>query len=171
MTSLPALEPGRSLYPGLLVVPAPYLQWVQLADGDQVPLELLGPGVVKDFMADGRVCVRWTDADLDAWMDPRDLRPFGRRTHAITVLRCDEHGNSVLLRTMTVMTHGLEHNWTAEIHPDGVVRTVRADGEAWTFDWNPLLRCMNSRGTLARVPSEDEEAEALTVAELSVGLS
>lgn len=33
---------------------------------------------------------------------------------------------------------GLNHNWSVELFPDDIVRTIRSDDYAWTFNWYPL---------------------------------
>jgi hypothetical protein len=64
---------------------------------------------------------------------------------------------------------GLSRNWTVEMLPGNLIRTVRSDGAAWTFNWNPLFRRVQPlHSILEDALAQDDDAEALTVAELSV---
>jgi len=61
---------------------------------------------------------------------------------------------------------GLEHNWVVELLPYDVVRSVRDDGLAWTFDWYRVFHKLHPKHTYYVPPNEDADAEALAAAEL-----
>ena len=151
---------------GVVVSPADDLMGVQSPDGALVPCERLGPGVVEQIGSDERVLVRWWGVGLDTWMEPHDLRALGPHAHLITVHRCDGRGNSKLLRHKVITTGGFQHNWTVELRPKNVMRVLRADGLAWTFSLNPIFRRVNTVSWSQ--PPGDDDAEALTAAELAL---
>jgi hypothetical protein len=153
---------GQPLRPGLVVAPAAAIAGVLTPDGSMVPREALGPGVVEKFTPDGRVRVRWMDAEFDAWMDPADLRPRGAYAHVISVYQCDGRGHNILQRRHVVDKEGFSYNWMIELRPNDVVRAVRSDGAAWTFRWHPDISFID---TAWPQPPEDPDAEALTAVE------
>jgi hypothetical protein len=157
-----------NFYYGAVVEPSPELGSVQVPDGTLMPAGELGPGVVKEIAGDDRIKVRWEGPDVEVWMEPGELSSLGPNAHLITIFRCDEHGQLTLLRRRVVTFGGLTYNWMVELLPDNVVRTVRSDGSAWTFDWNPLLGRMETLHTVGLRPPRDDDAEALTVAEIAV---
>jgi hypothetical protein len=150
---------------GAVVAAAGDLMGVQTPDGALVPCERLGPGVVEQLDAEGRVNVRWVAAGFDAWLEAQDLRSLGPHAHLITVMRRDKYGRSTLLQHKVAATSGFEHNWTVEFLPGNVVRSLREDSAAWTFSVNPLLRRVNAWWPQ---PPDDDDAEALAAAELSL---
>lgn len=165
MAHLNTYASNQSFRNGMVVAPAGELMGVQSPDGGLVPCERLGPGIVEQVSTDGRIRVRWVEAGFDALMDPQDLRSYGEHVHLVVIYRCDGRGNNIKFRSKIVEKAGLEYNWTVELRPNNVVRTVRADGCAWTFKFKPIIRRLEAAWPW---PPEDEDAEALTVAELSV---
>jgi hypothetical protein len=155
---------------GTVVTPVDQLLGVWAPHGGLVLPATLGPGVVEKVAADGRVRVHWLEAEVDAWMDPADLRPYAAGTHVISVYHCDGQGHYTRLRHRLVGGGiGCTANWIVELRPDAVVRVVRADGAAWTFR---LTTHPSTERIITRWPGqppEDDDAEALTVAELAVG--
>jgi hypothetical protein len=129
---------------------------------------MLGPGIVQELGNDGRVKVRWVGVGSEAWMEPDELRSLGPNAHLVRIYRCDEHGHLALQRSRVVTAAGLKHNWTVELLPQDIVRTIRSDGWAWTFEWNPTWSRMETIHTQGFRPPEDDDAEALVVAELGV---
>jgi hypothetical protein len=150
---------------GTVVEPAGDLGGVQSPDGDLVALERLGPGVVEKSSPDGQVRVRWMAAEFDAWMDPQDLNSRGDHAHLISVYKCDGKGHNTLLRHKVVEKAGLEYNWTVEMRPKRIVRTIRNDGSAWTFEVSMFGKNVKP---LWPQPPEDEDAEAIAAAELAI---
>lgn len=153
-------------YPDQVVAPIAALLCVQAPDGGLVLCESLGPGLVQQVARDGRVWVRWVGAGFEMWIEPDHLqlpRPYAR---LISISRVDRRGNTRLLRHKVVEEAGLEHNWSVELHPTNMVRTVRGDGAAWTFRFIPILRHLVT--TAWSVPPEDEDAEAFMVAEVAL---
>lgn len=142
---------------------------ITLADGRHVAAESLGIGVVKGVAADGQVLIHWTRADAEALMDPADLNPLGPDAHLVLILRFDTRGAKASTRHKIITSPGLlEHNWRVELLPRNIVRTIRPDGSAWTFDWNPTIGRVNTRLMVDFPPPRSDDAEALTVAELAV---
>ncbi len=135
----------------------------------------LGPGVVQEIGMDGvigEVRVHWPSAELDTWVAVEDLEPTGPQARLVAIYRYGAGGHRILDRCKVVSDRGLNYNWTVELFPGNIVRTVRSDGLAWTFDWNPMVERAQPHGTiiedeLKNALAEDEQAEALTVAELS----
>jgi hypothetical protein len=74
---------------------------------------------------------------------------------------CDARGHRTLLRQRVAL---LQHHWTIEVRPENVVRAERSDGLSWTFTVNPI-----THGVMASwiYPPEDDDAEALTAAEMA----
>src|SRR5436190_5668311 len=156
---------GQSFRPGMLVKPVSDLGSVQSPDGMLVPCEKLGPGIVEQVSKDGTLGVHWVGARFDAYMDAEDVCSCGDHAHLVAIYRCDNHGNKTMVRSKIVDKAGLEHNWTVELRPRNVVRAVRADGCAWTFRFKPIFRRLEASWTL---PPEDDDAEAVAVAEIAV---
>lgn len=158
-----------ALASGTIVTPVDHLLGVWAPHGGLVLPERLGPGVVEKIAPDGRVRVHWLEAEVDAWLDPAELQPYAPGTHVISVYRCDGQGHNTRLRHRLVDGGiGCNANWTVELRPDAIVRVVRADGAAWTFrqTTHPVLEQIITRWP--NQPPEDDDAEALTVAELAV---
>jgi hypothetical protein len=153
-----------------LVVPVASLLGANMLDGRLVFAERLGPGVVREVDSAGNVLIHWVEADADAWMDPADLQPLGSGAHLVSISRLDAHDHKISTRHRVVTQPGLglEHNWTVELWPNRIVRAIRSDGCAWTFEWNPLLERMSILHNTGFPPPRTDDAEALTVAELAV---
>ena len=69
------------------------------------------------------------------------------------------------MRQEIIASAGLQYNWTAELLPEHTVRVLRADGSAWTFIENPVFKRIQVSWPQ---PPDDDDAEALAAAELSV---
>ncbi len=164
MVSYAVPQMSQGFRPGLVVTLTDDVMGVRAPNDGLVPGPDLGPGLVEKIAPDGRVRVRWMDAEFDAWMDPADLRSRGEYAHLISVYQCDGRGNSTLQRRAVVETAGLAYNWTIELRPDHIVRAVRGDGAAWTFRWFPDIQLLS---TVWPQPPEDADAEAVTAVELA----
>ncbi len=161
--SLPVSD--LSFRSGEIVMPAPELLSVQVDDGSVVACDRLGPGVIEQLAADASVWVHWMQADLHSWMETGDIRSAGTGAHLISVYRYDRHEQLRGVRHKVVAAGGFSYNWTAELRT-GVVRVVSAGGEAWTFTILPVFHTV--RTTSWDMPPSDEDAEAITVAELAL---
>lgn len=147
---------------------APGVAGVHPPAGGFVPKERLGPGVVKEIGNNGTVHIHWVGADLDTWVEPSEVEVPAPAAHLIVIYRCNAHGDRALERYEVVTRAGLTHNWTVEWLPENVIRTVRSDGLAWTFDWYPWFHKAEPLHTiLYDALSEEDHAEALAVAELA----
>ena len=113
----------------------------------------------------GRVCVRWVRADFETCVDPGDLRSLGSDAHLLTIKRRDKNGHAKVLKHTVIAGVGLQDNWVVEFLPRNVVRAMRTDGSAWTFEINPIFRRIN---TWWRQPPDDDDAEALVAAETAL---
>jgi hypothetical protein len=152
---------------GSVVKIAPEVAGVQAPTGSLVARDRLGPGVVQEVSTEGAVRVHWPSADLDTWVTPEDLEPAEPRARLVEIYRSRRDGRRTLEKCKVVAKAGLDYNWIVDICPGNVIRTVRSDGSAWTFDWYPIRRCAQPRGTnIEYALPEDDDAEALTVAEL-----
>jgi hypothetical protein len=150
---------------GTVVEPTSDLGGVQAPDGEMTARERLGPGVIEKVSPDGQVRVRWMAAEFDTWMEPQDLRSLGDHAHVISVYKCDGKGNNSLVRHKVVQRAGLDYNWTVELRPSRILRTIRADGSAWTFKVSMFGKQVNP---FWPQPPEDEDAEAMAAAELAI---
>jgi hypothetical protein len=130
----------------------------------------LGPGLVREMDDSGHALVHWIERDFDSWMDPADLAILSATGRLISIFRCHADGHRLFEGHKLVMSRGLQHNWMVELLPENVIRAERSDGAAWTFNWWPMLRRVDLIRTIDLIPLEDADAEALTVAELAVGL-
>ena len=148
-----------------LVEPAGDLAGVQSPNGEQIPPERLGPGVVEEVAGDGSARVHWIKAGFDAWLEPGDLRSLGPNARLIEVYKRDEEGKTHLLRRRVFTTHGLQHNWTIELLPGNIIRTKCEDGASWTFKYNWVFERVE---VWWPQPPDDDDAEALCAAELAV---
>lgn len=149
--------------PGTIVSIAPDLTLLQAPDGSMVPIESLGPGVVKRVEQDGRVSVYWLEANFDSCLDPGDVRLMGQDAHVVSVYRHNEQGPAKLRKHMVVADAGLLHNWTVELWSSNIVRAIRnSDGAAWTFSFNWMF---NRIEVWWPQPPDDDDAEALVAAE------
>ena len=131
-----------------------------------VPCERLGPGLVEDTASDGRMRVWWAAAGFSALLDRDDLRLIGSDARLVLVQQYDKAGQSKLLRHKVLGGLGLRHNWTVELRPSNVVRVIRWDGQVWTFTKNPIFARLTTPAWTA--PPDDDDAEALAAAELSL---
>jgi hypothetical protein len=159
----PALQRGMVVKPvaGLIGVPAPH--------GTLVFPERLGPGIIEKIAPNGRVRVRWLDAELDAWMDPEEVQPHSGGTHIISVYHADGEGHYTRLHHHLIDGGlGCAHNWWVELRPYNIIRTVRDDGSAWTFRLNTHPSVDRVSTIWPEQPPDDDAAEALMVADLAV---
>lgn len=154
--------------PGTLVEADGALLEVQSVEGDRVPCERLGTDIVEASGADGRLLVGWTKAGVKAWTSALDLHSLGTDARLVRVLKCDSRGNVRSTKEKVVRSAGLCHHWTVQIQARSIVRAVRADGLAWTFDLNPTFKRVEIKGTCGCLSPEDDDAEALTAAEIAV---
>jgi hypothetical protein len=156
---------SSQFYKGAVISPAVDMAAVQAPGGDLVSADRLGPGIVEQLDPEGRVCVHWVGADFDTCLEPHDVRPLGPHAHLITVKRRDKNGNCKMSKHLVVTRAGLDHNWCAELLPKNVLRVVRTDdNSAWTFGYNTIFKRVD---VWWPQPPEDDDAEALTVAELA----
>ncbi len=151
---------------GTVVGCARIIHGVQSPDGDLVPCERLGPGLVEGCVSDGRMRVWWTMAGFSSLLDPGDIQTLGLDARLVVVHKCGKDGQSKLLRHKIVSGVGFRHNWTVELRPGNVIRVQRWDGHAWTFTKNPIFMRITTPAWGA--PPDDDDAEALTAAELSL---
>jgi hypothetical protein len=171
MTIMEKAKVARPLTPGMVVTPVDALLgvWTPVVGGLVRP-EALGPGLVEKVAPDGRVRVRWLDAEVDAWMDPEELLASEAGTHVISVYHCDGRGHYTRLRHRLVDGGiGCNHNWSVELRPENIVRVVRDDGAAWTFRLHSHPGLERIASIWPEQPPEDDDAEAITVAELGIG--
>jgi hypothetical protein len=148
---------------GSVVTAAMEIVGLQTLQGYMVSIERLGPGIVEEIDAAGQVLVHWSQANVDTWVAADEIRPIEDGGRLLTVLVCDGHGHRTLLRHKVSR---LQHHWTIELRPEQVVRVEREDGSSWTFNVAPAGHGVNAPGWL--YPPDDEDAEALTAAELAV---
>jgi hypothetical protein len=140
----------------------------QAPTGRLVVRENLGPGLVREVSLGGEVRVYWPSAALETWVATEDLDLAVPQARLIAIYRCVTGGHRTLDRCKVIKDKGLSYNWTVELLPDNIIRTVRSDGLAWTFDWHPVVERAHPHGTIMEdALAEDEHAEALTVAELA----
>lgn len=148
---------------------APDVDEMQTPEGDVILKQMLGPGEVREIAPDGSVLVHWVSADFDMRVERADLDAADPEVRLIAIYRGNLHSEPALEKHKVVSDKGLTHNWVVEILPGNVIRTVRSDGWAWTFDWYPLIHRVEPRFAILEDALEDDDhAEALTVAELAV---
>ncbi len=165
MFALGTLERTQTLSCGLVVSLSAELASIQGPDGRLVSAESLGYGVVRQSGAGGYALVRWTAAGFDSWVEQADLRSFGSDARLLTVEKYDNRGVCKQVRHKVAQNAGLRHNWTVELRHPNVVRVLRYDGLKWTFTHNKLFRSID---VWWPQPPGDDDAEALTVAELAI---
>ena len=153
---------------GTLVLPEEDVAGIQNARGEHVPVESLGPGIVRSAAPDGTVRVHWSLAGFDSWETPDQLRTLGPQSHLITLMKLDKSGRFSLAKQKVVSDGNVEHNWLVEQWPDGLVRAVRPDGYTWTFEYKMYRNQLEFLHTMDLLPPEDEDAEALAAAEMVV---
>lgn len=163
-----------------VVQPAQNLAGLQGPHGTLVLREHLGPGVVLETRyvpppfplnnkpPEEEILVHWAAADFDAWMQPNEVERLDPYARLIAEYEWDGHEQRMFKNYKVISRAGLTHSWAVERLPDGVVRTVRTDGSAWTFDWYPLYDRVYPIHTLNPNPTTDDDAEALTVAEVAL---
>jgi hypothetical protein len=154
---------------GALVRPDSALAEIQTLSGQLVNTESLGPGVVREVGLMGEVRVHWVGANLDTWVQWQDLDQIGESARLLTVRVYDRLGRTKSTRHKVVKAAGLRYNWHIEIRPRNILRAIRTDGQVWTFEWYPLFQQANPIHTILMDYSQlnDDEAEALTVAEIA----
>lgn len=157
--------PTQALYCGCVVSLISQLASIQVPDGSLMPVDKLGPGLVQHSTQAGRILVQWVRAGCSTWVDAADVRSPGSDAHLITIGKYDSRGACKHLRHKIGAGLGLQHNWAVELRPSNIVRVLRCDGAAWTFMRNPIFHGIQ---TSWPQPPGDEDAEALTVAELSI---
>jgi hypothetical protein len=144
------------------------LAGIQGPGGMFVLRDELGAGVIHDIAPDGEYLVHWVQADFDAWVQPDEVDRLDPSARLVAIYEQDGHEKRVFKHYKVISGRGLEHSWAVELFPKNVVRTVRSDGWAWTFDWDaPFDRAYPIHTRADTVPT-DEHAEALTVAELAL---
>ena len=143
------------------------LAGVQGLDGTYVSNERLGIGIIRDTRPNGEVLVHWVASDVVTWMRPDEIELFDHDARVIAVYERDGGAGRVFKRCKVVSRVGLNHNWSVELFPDDILRTIRSDGSAWTFNWYPLYERAYPIHTLQDEPRTDDDAEAITVAELA----
>lgn len=158
-------EPAQTLSCGIAVGLASDLASIQAPDGSLMPVDKLGPGLVQHSTCAGRVLVHWVGAGFDSWLDSDDVRSLGSDAHLVTVGKYDRHEVCKQVRHKVDANIGLRHNWAVELRSNNIVRVLRCDGAAWTFTRN---RIFDGIQTYWPQPPDDDDAEALTVAELSI---
>lgn len=142
-----------------LVRLAPDVAGVPGPDNAVIGGEKLGLGRVAAQAADGRVAVEWVEARIATWVNPEDLQPLDPHLRLIRICRRNRQGTATLLAQRLAP---LEHHWTVEILPEKDMRTVREDGESWTFRVNTAI------GEIIPPwpePPTDDAAEAVAVAD------
>ena len=154
---------------GSLVQADSSLAEIQTLGGSLVNTDTLGPGVVSEVASTGAVKVHWVRADLDTWVQSQDLLQLGDNARLLTVRIFDRLGRAKTARHQVVNGIGLRYNWTVEMRPGNLLRAIRPDGQAWTFEWYPLFREAHPIHTMLAdfCQLNDDQAEALTVAELA----
>lgn len=140
---------------------------VQDLDGTYVPNEKLGIGIISGIRSDNEILVHWVASNVDTWMRPDEVELFDHDARVIAVYQRDGGAGREFKRCKVVSRAGLNHNWSVELFPYDVVRTIRSDGSAWTFNWYPLYERAYPIHTLQDEPPTDDDAEAITVAELA----
>src|SRR5215208_5255704 len=144
----------KALNKGSIVACASIIHGVQSPDGDVVPCDKLGPGLVEESASDGRMRVWWTVAGFSSVLDPGDVRTLGSDARLVVVHKCDNDGQVKLQRHKVVSGVGFQHNWTVELRPRNVIRVQRWDGHAWTFTKNPIFMRITSPAWSA--PPDDD---------------
>ncbi len=150
---------------GLVVSLSADLASIQGPDGNLVSADRLGHGVVQQSTAEGYTLVRWLGAGFECWVEQSDLRSLGPDARLLTVEKYDDKGICKQVRHKLTQGAGLRHHWTAELRPPNVVRVLSHTGLKWTFTHNKLFRSID---VWWPQPPDDEDAEALTVAELAI---
>jgi hypothetical protein len=164
MLAFSTLERTEALSSGLVVSLSRDLASIQGPDGRLVAADNLGYGLVQ-HSAEAYVLVRWIGAGFECWVEQSDLRSPGPDARLVTVEKYDNKGARKQVRHKLGYNAGLRNNWTVELRPPNIVRVLRIDGHKWTFTHNRLFRSID---VWWPQPPDDEDAEALTVAELAI---
>lgn len=165
MFAFGTLERTEVFSSGLVVSLSSELASIQGPDGGLVSADSLGYGLVQQSTTEGYVLVRWLGAGFECWVEQADLHSLGSDARLVTVVKYDDRGTCKQVRHKLAHGSGLRHNWTAELRPPNVVRVLNYTGLKWTFTRNKLFRCID---VWWPQPPDDEDAEALTVAELAI---
>ena len=164
MLAFSTLERPEALSSGCVVSLSRDLASIQGPDGRLVAADSLGYGLVQQSTEE-YVLVRWIGAGFESWVEQADVRSIGPDTRLVTVEKYDNRGTRKQVRHKLGYNAGLRHNWTVELRPPNVVRVLRTDGHKWTFTQSRLFRSID---VWWPQPPDDEDAEALTVAELAI---
>ena len=156
----------QALNKGSVVACAAIIHGVQSPEGDLVPCDRLGPGLVEESVSDGKMLVWWTLAGFSSVLELGDVQTMGPDAHLVVVKKCDDDGQGKLVRQKVVSGVGFKYNWRVEHRPRNIIRVQRWDGHAWTFNKNPIF--MRVTTPAWNSPPDDDDAEALTAAELSL---
>jgi hypothetical protein len=156
---------NRTFNVGQVVSLAKEVASVQVPAMGLVPADKLGPGLVGLTAPDGTVCVRWPIAEVEACLPGEDLRPVGANARLVTVKRYDKRSVCSTVRYKIAAGLGFTHNWTVELRHPNIVRALRDDGCSWTFTLNTIFNRVISPWEL---PRDEDDAEALTAAELTI---
>ena len=160
MVGYPAREASPAQGSEVIVALANDLAGVQAPDGALVPADRLGLGLVRAVGPRGDVQVHWVEANIDSWVAADDVRPLGAGWRLITVQRHDRHEPHA--HSFPAL---LDHHWTIELLPGGVIRTVRADGPCWTFTLSTLTHEVEPPW---QTQLDDDAAEAIVAADLAM---
>ena len=103
-------------------------------------------------------------------MNAADLQALDPAARLVSIFHCDQKGTRSFLRHKLTRAQGLEHNWAVDLLPSDLIRAIRSDGATWTFNWYPSAERVEYLRTVGQLPAEDADAEALTAAEMAVGV-
>ena len=165
MLAFGTLERTEPFSCGLVVSLASELASIQGPDGRLVAADSLGYGVVQQSTSEGYTLIRWIGGGFECWVEQTDLRSLGWDARLLTVEKYDSRDVCKQVRHKVAQNAGLRHNWTVELRQPNVVRVLRPDGLKWTFKHNKLFRSID---VWWPQPPGDDDAEALTVAELAI---
>lgn len=171
MLALASPQETGQLSRGAIVALSGEIGSVQGTDGRLVAADRLGYGIVQHvapvprYESEADTLVHWTGASIDSWVEQSDLRPFGAAARLVTVEKYDKNCKRTQVRHRLADHIGLHHNWKVEMLPRNVVRVLRYDGLTWTFKRNGFFHRID---VWWPEPPEDDDAEALTVAELAI---
>jgi hypothetical protein len=138
-------------------------------DGDVPETGRLGLGIVREPVSGGKVHIHWIEPDCEAWMRLSDVRLLPTTSKLVSIYRYN-HGQRNLVRQRLIGDAGLLHHWLIELLPDNIVRAVRSDGLAWTFNWYPLLNRVEPLRQGDPDQLEDADAEALAAVNTALEL-
>jgi hypothetical protein len=153
---------------GTLVMPEDDVAGIQNPQGELVPVDRLGPGIVRALEPDGTLRVRWSIAGFDSWEALDQVRTLGPQSRLITLMKLGKSGRPNLAKQQVVSDGNVTHNWVVEQWPDGLVRALRPDGYTWTFEYKMYRNQLEFLHTMDLQPPEEDDAEALAAAEMVV---